>query len=74
MVQWQPPLYTGRSIISYTVTANGRTESVSGDVFIYTITGLDVNIDYTVEVTALNSCGLESEPATVTVIIQARGK
>ena len=73
VIQWQPPLYTGGSVINYTVTANGQTESVSGDVFTYTITGLDVNTDYSVEVTAVNSCGLESEPATVTVIIQTRG-
>ena len=73
VIQWQPPLYTGGSLIRYTVTANGQTESVSGDMFTYNITGLDVNTDYTVEVTAVNSCGLESEPATITVIIQARG-
>ena len=76
VIQWQSPLYTGGRLIRYTVTANGQTESVSGDVFTYTITGLDVNTDSIVEVTAVNSCGLESEPATVTVIIQAslRGK
>ena len=73
MIQWQPPLYTGVTIINYTVTANGQTESVGGDVFTYTITGLDVNTDYSVEVTAVNSCGLESEPANVTVNIEARG-
>ena len=74
VIQWQSPLYTGGPIIRYTVTANGQTESVSGDVFTYTITGLDVNTDYSVEVTAINSCGLESEPANVTVNIEARGK
>ena len=73
MFQWQSPLYTGGPIIRYTVTANGHTESVSGDVFTYTITGLDFNTDYNVEVTAVNSCGLESEPANVTVNIEARG-
>ena len=72
MIQWQSPLYTGGPIIRYTVTVNGQTESVSGDVFTYTITGLDFNTDYSVEVTAV-SCGLESEPANVTVNIQARG-
>ena len=74
VIQWQSPLYTGGPIIRYTVTANGQTESVSGNVFTYTITGLDVNTNYSVEVTAVNSCGLESEPANVTVNIEARGK
>ena len=74
VIQWQPPLYTGGTVIRYTVTANGQTESVSGDVFTYTITGLDVNTDYTVEVTAVNSYGLESEPANATVNIQARSE
>ena len=75
MIQWQSPLYTGGPIIRYTVTANGQSTSVggTGDVFTYTITGLDVNTNYTVEVTAVNSCGLESEPANVTVNIEARG-
>ena len=73
MIQWQSPLYTGGPIIRYTVTANGPSTSVSGNVFTYTITGLDVNTDYSVEVTAVNSCGLESEPANVIVNIEARG-
>ena len=74
VIQWQSPLYTGGPIISYTVTANGQTVSVSGNVFTYTITGLDVNTYYSVEVTAVNSCGLESEPVHVTVNIEASGK
>ena len=73
MIQWQSPLYTGGPIIRYTVTANGQTESVSGDAFTYTITGLDVNTNHIVKVTAVNSCGLESEPANVIVNIEARG-
>ena len=73
--QWQPPLYTGGLIVNYRITANGQSTSVSGDVFNYTITGLDFNTDYSVEVTAVNSCSLESEPASVIVnIIEARGK
>ena len=75
VIQWQSPLYTGGPIIRYRINAStGQTESVSGDVFTYTITGLDVNTGYSVEVTAINSCGLESEPANVTVNIEARGK
>ena len=74
VIQWQRPLYTGGLIINYRITANGQPTSVSGDVFNYTITGLDFNTDYSVEVTAVNSCSLESEPANVTVNIEARGK
>ena len=55
------------------ITTNGQTTPVSGDEFAYTITGLDVNTDYTVEVTSVNSCGMKSEPANVTVNIEAKG-
>jgi hypothetical protein len=76
VIQWQSPNNTGGnniSIINYImVTDNGQTASVSGDVFTYTITGLDFNTDHIVEVTAVNSCGLKSEPAIVTVNIEAR--
>jgi hypothetical protein len=76
VIQWQSPNNTGGnniSIINYImVTDNGQTASVSGDVFTYTITGLDFNTDHIVEVTAVNSCGLKSEPAIVTVNIVAR--
>ena len=40
VIQWQSPLYTGGPIIRYTVTTNGQTASVSGDVFTYAVTGL----------------------------------
>ena len=75
VIQWQSPLYTGGSgisIISYMITANGQTTPVSSNEFTYTITGLDVNTNYSVEVISVNSC-LESEPATVTVNIEAKG-
>ena len=39
----------------------------------YTITGLQYNTNYIVEVTAINSCSQESEPATVVVNVEARG-
>lgn len=74
VIQWQAPLYTGGSIIGYTVIGrNGQNESISGDIFNYTITGLDINTNYSFQVTAVNSCGLKSKPANVTVIIMARG-
>ena len=77
VIQWQSPLYTGGddiSIMKYNiVTDNGQPKTVDGNVFTYTITGLRFNTDHIVEVTAVNSCGLESEPAIVTVNIEARG-
>ena len=74
VIQWQAPLYTGGSIVEYTVTgSNGQNESISGDMFNYTITGLEINTNYSFQVTAVNSCGLKSKPANVTVNIKARG-
>ena len=63
--------------MEYEVTANGESTLVSADgsdLLNHTITGLDYNTDYDVSVTALNSCGLDSVPATVVVNIEARGK
>ena len=75
MIKWQPPPYTGgNGNLRYRVNAsNGQTSSVSGDMFTYTINGLQVNTTYHVEVTAVNSCDQESEPATVTVHIEDEG-
>ena len=47
-------------------------QNVSGNMFTRTITGLEYNTDYEVEVTAINSCGIPSQPATTTVFIDAR--
>ena len=63
--------------MGYEVTANGQNTMVStdgSDLLNHTFTGLDYNTDYNVSVTALNSCGLDSEPATVVVNVEARGK
>ena len=76
VIQWQPPLYTGGrgiSIINYMVTASDQTTLVHGDMLTYTVTGLDVNTDFIVKVTAVNSCAQESIAATVTVNIEAKG-
>ena len=66
-LQWTRPSYTGGvDVTNYTVSANGRrlevmddSESVS-----YTTSGLvygDVNVS------AINTCGLESQPATINI-------
>ena len=77
MVQWQAPEETGGvSISTYTVTVDvdGRimSQNVSGNMLTHTISGLEYNTDYEVEVTAINSCGIPSQPATTTVFIDAR--
>ena len=71
VVQWESPLVTGDSgvyISEYTVTVDGNsTESVTDDgrdVFTHTISGLEYNTSYDVEVTAINSCDIQSQPAT----------
>ena len=66
-LQWNRPAYTGGvSVMNYTVTANGGTVVVSGDskVVSYTSPSLIYGI---VLVTAVNSCGQESQPANVTI-------
>ena len=86
VVQWQSPEETGGrgiSISSYTVTVSDdaghqiMSESVSDDgrdgAFSHTISGLDYNTVYGVEVTATDSCGDTSPPATTSVFIEARG-
>ena len=85
-MQWQSPEETGGrgiSISSYTVTVSDDaghqiiSESVSDDdrengAFSHTISGLDYNTVYGVEMTAINSCGDTSQPATTSVFIEAR--
>ena len=77
VVQWGSPAITGGSgatISEYTVTVDGQVyQTISHhdgrDVFTTIITGLDYNTRYTVNVSAINSCGLSSEPATTEVFI-----
>ena len=70
----------GVTIREYTVTVivSGMTQTIShddsGDVFNATITVPQFNTNYSVSVTAINSCGLPSQPANTTVSIEARGK
>ena len=79
VVQWQAPLETGGvSISTYTVTVEREgmmvSQNVSGNMLTHTITGLEYNTDYEVEVTAVNSCGIPSQPATTIVSINANGQ
>ena len=79
MVQWQAPEETGGVPIStYTVTVEREgmmvSQNISGNMLTHNISGLEYNTDYDVEVTAINSCGILSQPATTTVFIDARGQ
>ena len=77
MVQWESPATTGCNgvtISEYAVTVDGGvtltvSHDGSGGVFTATITGLEYNTSYSVSVTAINTCGLCSQPATTTVFI-----
>ena len=78
VITWDPPSTTGGggiSITGYRIMSsdNGLNLTNGTDDTTYTITGLQYNTDYSVEVTAINSCGLESPPASVEVNIEARG-
>ena len=78
VVLWQAPEETGGvSISTYTVTVDVEgmmvSLNVSGNMLTYNISGLEYNTDYDVEVTAVNSCGIPSQPAVTTVFIDARG-
>ena len=81
VIRWNPPSNTGGngiSISEYGIMSSDNglslTPAVSGDMLNYNITGLEYNTNYNVEVTAINSCGLKSEPANVLVNIEARGE
>ena len=75
-------MFTGGSLISiatYRITIPavvGYSEEESGTVHTITADGSDVmfNTLYDVEVTAVNTCGLESNPASITVNITASGE
>ena len=80
VITWDPPSTTGGdgiSITGYRIMSSDNglrlNETVAFDDTTYNITGLLYNTNYSVNVTAINSCGLESEPANVVVNIEARG-
>ena len=81
-IEWDPPLYTGGngiSILMYRITIlETDYEEESNTTRSHTITAdstnVMFNIPYEVEVTAINTCGDESTPASQTIIIEASGK
>ena len=81
VVEWQSPSLTGGtgiSITSYTITVDGGLSGTVSDdgsgMYTHKITGLVYNTDYSVEVAAVNECGLTSQPATLTTNIEAGGQ
>ena len=78
VIRWDPPSTTGGdgiNITEYRIMSsdNGLNLNEIVDDITYTITGLQYNTNYSVEVTAINSCGQKSGPASVVVNIEARG-
>ena len=73
VITWDPPSTTGGdgiSITGYRIMSDNGLNNEADDMN-YIITGLQYNTDYSVEVTAINSCGQQSEPASVVVNIEA---
>ena len=52
---------------------NGLSLNVTVIYLTYNITGLQYNTNYSIEMAAINSCGVKSEPASVVVNVEARG-
>ena len=79
VITWDPPSTTGGgdgiSITEYRIISsdNGLNLNNETDNTTYTITGLQYNTNYSINVTAIISCGQESGPASVVVNIEARG-
>ena len=66
-LQWTRPSYTGGvDVINYTLRANGRRLEVMDDseTVSYTTSGL---VYGEVQVSAINTCGQESPPATINI-------
>ena len=81
VITWDPPSTTGGgdgiSITGYRIMSSDNglnlNKRVNDTIYMCNITGLQYNTNYSVEVTALNSCGQESGPVSVVVNIEARG-
>ena len=66
-LSWMRPSYTGSRVVSvmnYTVTANGETVVVSNDSEVVSYTS-PFKFCGKILVTAVNSCGQESQPASL---------
>lgn len=81
MIQWSSAINDGSKmpITSYLVTNNDDLTSIvvnpsNSTVVVHRVYGLKYNTHYIVKVEAVDICGLQSEPATVTVNILARGQ
>ncbi len=73
-IEWQPPADDGGDTVSgYTVSVPGVVTVPVGNVTSYEVTGLEVNVDYSVEVYATNCAG-NGTPATLDLRIDAAGK
>ena len=81
-IEWDPPVYTGgygTSIQKYKITISEIDYSVeeSGNALSHTITAdsesVMFNTLYEVEVTVVNTSGDESDPASITIVIEASG-
>ena len=81
-IMWDPPVYTGGDetfIQTYTIRIPGTSysEEENGTARSHTITadgtGVMFNTPYEVEVTAINECEYESDPAVIIVNIEAGG-
>ena len=78
VITWDPPSTTGGdgiSITGYRIMSsdNGLNLNEIVNEMTYIITELQYNTNYSVNLLAINSCGLESGPANVVVNIEARG-
>ena len=81
-IEWDPPVYTGgygTSIQKYKITISEIDYSVeeSGNALSHTITAdsesVMFNTLYEVEVTVVNTSGDESDPASITIVIEGSG-
>ena len=80
-LEWGTPVHTGGSgssiqkygiripEISYYAEESDTTHIITTDG-----TGVELNVNYMVQVTAINTCELESDPTSISIIIVAVGK
>ena len=80
-LEWGTPVHTGgsgSSIQKYGIRIPeiGYYAEESDPIHIITTdgTGVELNVNYMVQVTAINTCELESDPTSISIIIVAIGK